>query len=179
MVLNYKKYNESIYEDFKIGDRVITKDLWKFSNKYATIVRIDHGGDKYCIEFDEFIDGHSCSGKGKKGHCTNASIKNLIKIEKEEPIKEEDIEWFESLKPMNESFEIGDIVVCLETKNDNKGRLNFLEGKEYQLLRGMGDKYLFIQGEQRNLELFRKDTIHKYFKKVDISNIKEEDIEWF
>lgn len=62
---------------FETGDRVLvdgTIDDQYFDNRTATILDVIFGEDgrirRIALEFDiEFIGGHTCSGRGKDGHC--------------------------------------------------------------------------------------------------------------
>lgn len=65
--------------DFKVGDRVIcTKDSgeFKITGLTGTIMAISLR-DTMCVEFDEFIDGHSCQGVTKVGHGLYVLKRNL------------------------------------------------------------------------------------------------------
>ena len=58
---------------FKVGDRV--KCIKEFDNnavavgKVGTVIGVI--SYKTHVEFDDFIDGHSCGGEGKRGYCWN------------------------------------------------------------------------------------------------------------
>lgn len=62
---------------FKVGDRVTcTKNydkertMYKIKGLEATIVvEPSIRGLRYGLEFDEYIDGHSCDLHGKRGYC--------------------------------------------------------------------------------------------------------------
>lgn len=62
---------------YKVGDRVMTNEhsvyFERMYNKTATIIYIDSDTvpDRYLLEFDEDVDGHSGLGEfnGKDGHC--------------------------------------------------------------------------------------------------------------
>ena len=62
----------------KVGDKVIFQYL--YYDFKSTIVRIHNGS--IGIEFDEkIVNGHSCGGRGKFGHCrTIGTIKNIRNI---------------------------------------------------------------------------------------------------
>ena len=80
--------------DLKIGDRVEfigdeCKNSINIGDK-GTIIEISD----YIIgvEFDEYEGGHSCGGKGKKGHCRCINSEFLRKIEEKEVEKMSDLE---------------------------------------------------------------------------------------
>lgn len=57
--------------NFKIGDRVVVSERYGLSTqrlkgKTGTVIE---KSSWLGIEFDEFINGHSCSGRGKDGYC--------------------------------------------------------------------------------------------------------------
>jgi ribosomal protein L21E len=57
--------------NFKIGDRVVVSERYGLSKqrlkgKTGTVIE---KSSWLGIEFDEFINGHSCSGRGKDGYC--------------------------------------------------------------------------------------------------------------
>jgi hypothetical protein len=71
----------------KVGDRVIvngTQGEYNFDNKCGNVCHILQNG-YVGIEFDEHIDGHDCSQRGKMGFCYYI-MKPLVK--KEDPMKE-------------------------------------------------------------------------------------------
>ena len=59
---------------YKVGMRVIALGSGTFISPYATnlpgtvIIAQD---DMIGVEFDSFMRGHSCGGRGKPGHCWN------------------------------------------------------------------------------------------------------------
>lgn len=73
---------------FKIGDRVKCIKAYDGKNtlgKLGKVIGTNHGN--YGVEFDDNIDGHSCSinGNGKNGHCWNFPMKgNYLELVKEE-----------------------------------------------------------------------------------------------
>lgn len=75
----------------KIGDRVrVNGEMLdkEFNNQSGIIIDL-HFTTKIGIKFDSYIDGHSCNGRGKSGHCwyVNADyviIESDIKDFKEE-----------------------------------------------------------------------------------------------
>jgi hypothetical protein len=65
---------------FKIGDRVVgigNHDNRNIDGLVGTIIT-DRQVYGYCgVEFDKFMDGHECLGKGKNGHCWNVDTNKL------------------------------------------------------------------------------------------------------
>jgi hypothetical protein len=92
MVLNYKKYNESLETDFEIGDEVIVNGMYdsrSFTDVKAKIINVKFslGSYLYTLKF----------GEDPSWDIWNVRINDKFKmynIEKSDPIKEEDIEWF-------------------------------------------------------------------------------------
>ncbi len=57
--------------NFKVGDRVIgTPNAYNLIPGTTGTVIFIRGGDT-SVEFDKYIDGHDCNGKGKDGYCWN------------------------------------------------------------------------------------------------------------
>ena len=83
-----KEYKEIDWEDFdyeesyggwvkvntpyelSIGD-IVKCSVRRRNNKIGKVVRI---GNTIGVEFDEYINGHDCSGKGKNGYCWNVDF---------------------------------------------------------------------------------------------------------
>ena len=80
--------------DIKIGQRIVlTKEARLFlyggissglkEGARGTIIDIiDTDSFEVLIEFDDYIDGHNGSGRGKYGHCWWFNKEDLIKIAK-------------------------------------------------------------------------------------------------
>lgn len=71
---------------FKLGDTVkaihAVDNNVHIVNKIGTIIDI-YGTDTYGVEFDEDIDGHSCSNKGKFGYCWYCGEADLVEAHEE------------------------------------------------------------------------------------------------
>ena len=70
---------------FKLGQRVMVSDPKDESNPYinkecGTI--LGHGIDTYTIavQFDKFVNGHDCDGRGTYGYCWYVPIDNITPI---------------------------------------------------------------------------------------------------
>jgi hypothetical protein len=83
----------------KVGDRVVAKNgvfngLVIAFPATGTIVHIGKSlrypnRDRIGVEFDDpVLDGHSCSGRGKSGHCRWGYIEELSIYEELQPPKE-------------------------------------------------------------------------------------------
>jgi len=91
---------------FIVGNRVVaikTVDGWDLKGKRGKVIIIRHiritserwfDGMGIGVEFDEYIGGHDCEGRGKMGHCrygrfedfrlvgvSNPNCKNIILAE--------------------------------------------------------------------------------------------------
>lgn len=91
----------------KIGDRVIVngkQEPYTFNNEKGKIV--DNATfDYFGIEFDNYIDGHDCLGKGKLGYCYNV-VSCLCKLDDpREKIYELEKEITELKKSLNKKYE--------------------------------------------------------------------------
>lgn len=65
----YYKYLE-LANKFKVGDKVcVTRNTWSkdILGKVATVKRVDDDGE-LALEFEDFIDGHSCRGDVRNGY---------------------------------------------------------------------------------------------------------------
>lgn len=97
--------------NYKVGDRVMTNEnsvyYNRMFNKTATIVYIDTNTERYLLEFDEDVDGHSGLGvfNGKHKHCWY--------------VQENDFELIEST---HLKFKKGDKVII----KSNECRLSYL-----------------------------------------------------
>lgn len=69
--------------EFKVGDRVRCvrpfADLKRCVGLTGTVICT--GSDGFGVQFDEFIDGHNCSGKGKHGYCRFGDESEVISLE--------------------------------------------------------------------------------------------------
>lgn len=87
---------------FKVGDRVKaikpTSSNMNIVGKVGTIAHVIPNWTGYCVEFDEYINGHSCGGNAKDGHGWNCDEDTL------EPVKEEP------------KFKVGDRVKCVKER---------------------------------------------------------------
>lgn len=57
---------------YPIGTKVIVQDDFPdihFASQTGKIIEIASQLPMYGIEFDKYIDGHTCNGRGKPGHC--------------------------------------------------------------------------------------------------------------
>ena len=68
-------YEEEDSSGFVLSDRVIHDYFGK-----GTIVDLHKG--KIGIEFDKYVGGHWCNGKGKKGHCFYFPLSHYHHIQK-------------------------------------------------------------------------------------------------
>jgi hypothetical protein len=65
---------------FKIGDKVKATDRAVGKVGFlGEVVKAD--GDSLGIEYEKFVGGHNCGGKGRSGHCWNERAGNLEKID--------------------------------------------------------------------------------------------------
>ena len=67
------------------GDRVVAigkVDGIDLGGLEGTVVRVEaHGCIPYGVEFDEpIVEGHSCFGSGKMGHCRFGELKDFRKV---------------------------------------------------------------------------------------------------
>lgn len=70
---------------FRVGDRVVCVKPTDYREvavgKHGRVIRVrpecDKSGHGVSVEFDEYIDGHSCEGRGKWGYCWNCSKESL------------------------------------------------------------------------------------------------------
>lgn len=76
-------------QKFNVGDRVVCNNIVDCNEyvkgKVGTVIDIYSNINKYIvygIEFDNYIYGHSCDGRGKQEYCWNCSEKDLTLIEK-------------------------------------------------------------------------------------------------
>ena len=72
--------------DMEMGDVVeVTEERYcndvKLLGKRGIILKVKSYND-VCIEFDEFITGHSCEGRGKEGHCWWLPVSCLKVVQK-------------------------------------------------------------------------------------------------
>lgn len=81
-----------------VGQRVLAVDKNGGQSK-GKIVKI---GNYYSIEFDNWINGHSCGGIAKHGHGWNVHIDNIIEILDDNEIKK--IKWYNKGKLIEESM---------------------------------------------------------------------------
>lgn len=100
---------------FKVGDRVVgvgEHDGITIDGLVGTIIndRQNHG---YCgVEFDKDIDGHSCFGRGKYGHCWNVDTNKLKPYSNDWKV----VIIPEGDKTLGRLYENGKVVKSVETK---------------------------------------------------------------
>lgn len=65
--------------DFNIGDEVVcVKAVWGYPrtlNQYGRVVYYTQS--YYGVEFEEYVCGHNCDGRGKQGYCLWAGSREL------------------------------------------------------------------------------------------------------
>lgn len=77
---NPREDSEESGDEFKVGDRV------RHEKGVGTIVFNDGSTEmNFAVEFDEYMEGHTCEGKAKRGHGWWCSAHELTKIEDETP----------------------------------------------------------------------------------------------
>ncbi|MDU7216151.1 MAG: hypothetical protein E6293_01515 [Dialister sp.] len=124
--------------ELKIGDRVeVLRDNNGIdAGTKGTIIEISDY--TICVEFDEYEGGHSCGGKGKKGHCRCINSEFLRKIEekevekmKEKTLKEKMLELLrkEIGVDENEMFDVYEITDSLYKNKKEIGRYVFRRNK--------------------------------------------------
>lgn len=97
MVLNYIKYNESIIPEFKVGDDVIVDGVYDsriFNNLKAKISDIYMSSGPSGIQSVRYSLVWYEDNLQRRWNVRISDKLRISKVEKEEPIKEEDIEWF-------------------------------------------------------------------------------------
>lgn len=91
MIKNYYQFiNEMAQDKFEVGDRIMFIDDGKkhiggankesLHRKKGKILSASFRPDYHNIEFDDNVDGHSCRGQGKPGHCLLVDDRYLKKI---------------------------------------------------------------------------------------------------
>lgn len=121
--------------EFKVGDRVKVIGRGRLNDKVeikegmlGTIVFIEIGGPNIGIEFDDYINGHSADGKGKKGYCWFMIEKNIKKFEKKEELEQVCLTLE---KAMTRLYEIADSYTLKQSAN---GIINILQRKSVDRL---------------------------------------------
>lgn len=91
-------------EKFSIGDRVIVNGMVDgrvFKEDIGTIINMPKfNGGSIGVEFERYIDGHSCGGSinhGRYGHCWNVEEENIKK-------------YVEEIEPVTGEFQLGGFV---------------------------------------------------------------------
>lgn len=121
--------------DFKVGDRVkvigrecLVGNSYIKEGMLGTIIAIEIGSPNIGVEFDDYIDGHSAEGKGKKGYCWFMTEKHIKKFEKKEELEQVCLTLE---KAMNRLYEIADSYTMKQAAN---GIINILQRKSVDRL---------------------------------------------
>ena len=124
---------------FKVGDRVEVigaKENERFianscikDGMLGIVLAIEKGSFPYIgVEFDDYIDGNSAEGVGKKGYCWFMDAKNIKKFEKKEELEQL---CLTIEKAMNRLYEIADSYTMKQAAN---GIINILQRKSVDRL---------------------------------------------
>lgn len=118
----WEKIREKKDGEFKIGDRVVCIGIMsnnpKTKGAHGRVVADDCYMERLGVEFDEYIEGHTCADRAKSGHGWYVDP-GLLRHE--DPDYKTDKNDAEKKDEVKKKFEVGDRVVCVgETDNNQK-----------------------------------------------------------